>query len=156
MKRAKICVVLIWSLYIVGCSSAARFTDSGRDVGVSTGSVSKPSVSTGSAPGRALLTVEGMASYYSYGFDKKKTADGEIFNKNALTAAHREFPFGTLLRVTNLSNGKEVEVTVNDRGPFAKDRIIDLSEAAAKEIGMIQDGTAKVKIEVLKWGQTSK
>ena len=101
-----------------------------------------------------LLTIEGVASYYSYGFNGKKTASGEIFDKNAYTAAHREFPFGTLLRVTNLDNNKSVEVKVNDRGPFAKGRIIDLSEAAARAIGMIQTGTAEVKIEVLKWGKS--
>ena len=105
-----------------------------------------------SAYGKALLTVEGIASYYSIGFDGKKTANGEVFNKNAMTAAHREFPFGTILRVTNLSNGKSVQITVNDRGPVDKSRIIDLSEGAAGEIGMIQDGTTKVRIEVLKWG----
>ncbi len=136
------------SLYIVGCSATARFTSSGPAPGA---------VPSGSAPptrfsGRALLTEKGMASYYSTGFNGKRTASGEIFNKNAFTAAHREFPFGTLLRVTNLSNGESVDVVVNDRGPFKKGRIIDLSEAAARAIGMIQNGTAEVRIEVLKWG----
>ncbi len=98
------------------------------------------------------MTVIGVASYYAYEFEGRKTASGDTFNRRALTAAHREFPFGTLLRVTNLSNGKVVEVTVNDRGPVDKSRIIDLSEAAANEIGMVQGGTAKVRIEVLKWG----
>ena len=102
--------------------------------------------------GKVLLTVEGVASFYSYGFDGKKTASGEIFDKDAFTAAHREFPFGTILRVTNLANNKSVEVTVNDRGPFEKGRIIDLSEAAARAIGMIQTGTANVRLDVLKWG----
>ncbi|HUI31851.1 MAG TPA: septal ring lytic transglycosylase RlpA family protein [Candidatus Acidoferrales bacterium] len=142
-------------LYFVGCSAAARFTNTGKENGTSTENISK-STSTSIAPGKALLTVEGVASFYSYGFDKKKTASGEIFDKDGLTAAHREFPFGTILRVTNLTNGKDVTVTVNDRGPFDKSRIIDLSEGAAREIGMIQDGTTKVKIEVLKWGQSPK
>ena len=134
---------------LVGCSAAARFTSSGPSPAASGGS-SNPSPLPFN--GKVLLTVEGVASYYSQGFNGKETASGEIFNKNAFTAAHREFPFGTLLRVTNLSNGKSVEVTVNDRGPFKKDRIIDLSEAAARVIGMIQTGTAEVRIEVLKWG----
>ncbi len=73
-----------------------------------------------------------------------------------MTAAHREFPFGTILRVTNLSNDKSVEVVVNDRGPVDKSRIIDLSEAAARDIGMIEAGTAMVKIQVLKWGDSGK
>ncbi len=79
-----------------------------------------------------------------------------MFNKDALTAAHREFPFGTLLRVTNLDNNESVEVVVNDRGPFKKSRIIDLSEAAARDIGMIRNGTAMVRIQVLKWGTENK
>lgn len=155
MNRAIICVVIASAFYLIGCSAAARFTDTGRESGASTGNISRPNTAPSSF-GKSQLTVEGIASYYSLGFDKKKTASGEIFDKDALTAAHREFPFGTVLRVTNLSNGKNVMVTVNDRGPFDKSRIIDLSEAAAKEIGMIQDGTAKVRIEVLKWGQSSK
>jgi peptidoglycan lytic transglycosylase len=139
------------SLYLVGCSAAERFTGSGP-------SHANSSAESNSTPtrfsGKVLLTVEGVASYYSVGFDGKKTASGDIFDKDAFTAAHREFPFGTLLRVTNLANNKTVEVTVNDRGPFAKGRIIDLSEAAAKTIGMTQTGTANVRIDVLKWGST--
>lgn len=136
----------VLSVYMVGCSAAARFTSEG------------PSPFGSGVPastrysGTVLLTEEGTASYYSTGFNGKRTASGEIFNKNAYTAAHNTFPFGTLLRVTNLSNNESVEVTVNDRGPFAKGRIIDLSEAAARAIGMIQTGTAEVRIEVLKWG----
>jgi rare lipoprotein A (peptidoglycan hydrolase) len=155
VNRAISCVVLLSGFYLIGCSSAARFTDVGRE--------SRPAeerspntVSIPPASSKALLTVEGVASFYSYDFDKKKTASGEIFNKDGLTAAHREFPFGTILRVTNLSNGEQVVVTVNDRGPFNMSRIIDLSEGAARKIGMLQEGTAKVRIEVLKWGQSSK
>ncbi len=131
---------------MAGCSAAARFT---------TTETSSSSSASSSFNGEALLTVEGEASYYSTGFNGKRTASGEIFDKNALTAAHREFPFGTILRVTNLSNDKSVDVTVNDRGPFKKDRIIDLSEAAARDIGMIRKGTALVRIQVLKWGDNS-
>lgn len=145
--------MLAFSIYLVGCSAAERFTESGPSP-----SSSSESSNPGSTrfSGRVLLTVEGVASYYSYGFNGKKTASGEIFNKNDFTAAHREFPFGTILRVTNLNNGKSVEVTVNDRGPFAEGRIIDLSEAAARAIGMIQSGTAEVRIEVLKWGDNQR
>lgn len=138
---------IVWAVLaacFAGCSAAARFTNTG------TPSIDRSSVLPSSA--RALLTVDGIASYYSYGFEGRKTASGDIFDKKALTAAHREFPFGTLLRITNLSNGRSVEVTVNDRGPADKSRIIDLSEAAADEIGMVQGGTAKVRIDVLKWG----
>lgn len=155
MNRAKVLVILLSAFYLTGCSSAVRFTNTGGESGTSAGNDSRPAARSGTSSA-ALLTVEGMASYYSSDFDKKKTASGEIFDKNALTAAHREFPFGTVLRVTNLNNGRDVTVTVNDRGPFDKSRIIDLSEAAAREIGMIQDGTTKVRIEVVKWGQTAK
>jgi rare lipoprotein A len=155
VNKAAICVAIVSAFYLAGCSAAARFTDT--RTAPETSSVSAPSSnSIPPASSKALLTVEGIASYYSYGFDKKKTASGEIFDKDGLTAAHREFPFGTILRVTNLSNGEQVVVTVNDRGPFNMSRIIDLSEGAARKIGMLQDGTAKVRIEVLKWGKSAK
>jgi rare lipoprotein A len=94
-------------------------------------------------------TQTGMISYYGGKFHGRKTASGERFDKNAMTAAHRSLSFGTRLKVTNLDNGRSVEVTVNDRGPFAHGRILDLSEAAAKELGMIGKGTVKARIEVL-------
>lgn len=92
----------------------------------------------------------GRASYYSYEFNKRKTASGQIFNPEALTCAHRTFPFGTKLKVVNLYNGKGVTVVVNDRGPFTGGRIIDLSRLAAKRIDLLKSGTAKVSIEVIK------
>ncbi len=95
----------------------------------------------------------GYASYYGPKFHGRRTASGEIFNMYAYTAAHRYLPFGTIVRVTNLENGKSVIVRINDRGPFKAGRIIDLSYAAAKKIGMIKKGVVKVKIEVLKWGK---
>ena len=92
----------------------------------------------------------GTASYYSDKFDGGKTASGERFDQDGLTCAHGSLPFGCRIRVTNLRNNKAVEVKVNDRGGFAKHgRVIDLSKAAAKEIGMMGTGTAKVKVEVL-------
>ncbi len=92
---------------------------------------------------------EGIASWYGPGFHGKKTASGERFNQNALTAAHKLLPFGTKLRVTNLSNGREVVVRINDRGPFSSRRIIDLSKKAAEKLGMLRSGTAKVRIAAL-------
>lgn len=91
----------------------------------------------------------GVASYYSDEFHGKKTASGEIFNKWTFTCAHRTLPFGTKVKVVNLKNGKSVIVRVNDRGPFVKGRIIDLSFAAAKKIDMIKDGVVRVKIMVV-------
>ncbi len=149
MKTAYFIALAALSIYMVGCSATARFTATGP---MPEGSAPPSSITPGTFNGKPLLTVEGVASYYSTGFNGKLTASGQVFNKNAFTAAHREFPFGTLLRVTNLSNDESVEVVVNDRGPFEKGRILDLSEAAARAIGMIQSGTAMVKIQVLKWG----
>jgi len=101
-----------------------------------------------------LESAVGTASFYGYEFAGRKTASGEMFNPEALTAAHKYYPFGTTVRVINLKNQQSVIVRINDRGPFLKGRIIDLSRNAAEEIGMIADGTARVKIEVLEWGNS--
>jgi rare lipoprotein A len=93
--------------------------------------------------------MSGMASYYGLGFHGKKTASGERFNMYKLTAAHKSLPFGTRVRVTNLDNNKSVIVRINDRGPYAKGRIIDLSLAAARDIGMVKSGTARVRLEII-------
>ena len=89
---------------------------------------------------------EGKASWYGPGFYGRKTASGERFQKDKLTCAHRSLPFGTLLQVTNLQNGKKINVTVNDRGPFIYTRILDLSYAAAKELDIIHPGEAKLEV----------
>lgn len=91
----------------------------------------------------------GSASWYGPGFHGKKTSNGEIYNMNALTAAHKTLPLGTQVRVTNTSNGKSVVVRVNDRGPFHGDRVIDLSKGAAAQLGFVNNGKANVKIETL-------
>jgi rare lipoprotein A len=88
----------------------------------------------------------GYASWYD---EPQMTASGERFDKHKLTAAHRTLPMGTMVRVTNTHNGKSVVVRINDRGPYSKKRIIDLSEAAARELGMIDAGVAPVQLEVL-------
>jgi len=89
----------------------------------------------------------GQASWYGPALNGKETASGETFDQNGLTAAHPTLPMGTKAVVTNLETGKSVEVTINDRGPYAKGRKIDLSRAAARQIGMSKKGVAKVKIE---------
>ena len=90
----------------------------------------------------------GIASWYGPGFHGKRTANGEIYNMYKLTAAHKTLPLNTYVKVINLENGKSVIVKVNDRGPFVEGRIIDLSYAAAKRLGMLKRGTAKVKLVV--------
>jgi rare lipoprotein A (peptidoglycan hydrolase) len=94
-------------------------------------------------------TLQGVASWYGYPHHGRLTASGRRFNMYELSAAHRTLPLGTRLRVTNLSNGRAVTVTITDRGPFVKRRVIDLSYAAAREIGMIGRGTAPVQLEIL-------
>ena len=91
----------------------------------------------------------GTASWYGPGFHGKKTSNGERYDQNAMTAANKLLPFGTRLQVTNLNNGRSVVVRINDRGPFVGTRIIDLSKAAARELGMIQKGTARVQLLAL-------
>ena len=99
---------------------------------------------------RTGVTIErGMASWYGPGFDGRRTASGERYDMHALTAAHPTLPFDTLVEVRNVENGKSVRVRINDRGPFLKNRIIDLSKGAAKAIGMLGPGTALVELVAL-------
>lgn len=152
-------VVALVCAILLSCQPSPRFVKSG-----STGNTARPEERTEPkgdsvvaatvrpSTGKALLTLEGLASYYAHGFHGKLTSNGETFDMNALTAAHRTLPFGTRILVTNLSNNKTVTVRVNDRGPFIDGRIIDLSMGAAKVIDLIQTGTAKVRLEVMQWG----
>lgn len=96
------------------------------------------------------VTQTGKASYYSSKFNGRKTASGETFRNSKKIAAHRTLPFGTKVKVTNLSNGRSVKVRIADRGPFVSGRIIDLSRKAAKKIGLTDQGVGTVKIEYKK------
>jgi rare lipoprotein A len=130
------------------CGTAPRFTSERH---------AEPSVRSNpgtpaTSPSRPS-TAEGIASYYADDFHGKKTANGEIYDMHALTAAHRSYPFHTKMRVTNLDNGNSVIVRVNDRGPFKLERITDLSLGAAKRLDMMKSGTAKVRLDVLEWGK---
>jgi rare lipoprotein A len=89
---------------------------------------------------------EGLASFYGQGFDGRKTANGEIFDKEDFTAAHRKLKFGACVRVESIFNGRSVKVRVNDRGPYSGNRIIDVSEAAARQLGMIERGVTRVRL----------
>jgi rare lipoprotein A len=93
---------------------------------------------------------EGVANFYSDRFEGKKTASGELYDKNALTAAHKKLPYGTKVKVTNVANGKSVVVTVNDRMASSNSAVIDVTRRAAEELGFIDAGRAKVTIEVQK------
>ena len=103
-----------------------------------------------SPPAPVGWTETGIASWYGIPFDGRRTSSGEIFDMHALTAAHRTLPFNTWLEVTDLQSGKQVEVRINDRGPFVDGRIIDLSMGAADQLGIIRAGLAKVRLKVIK------
>ena len=92
-------------------------------------------------------TEEGIASYYADKYEGRPTASGETFRQDLLTAAHKTLPFGTMVTVTNLKNGKKIRVRINDRGPFVAGRIIDLTSRGARELDFIRDGIVNVKIE---------
>jgi rare lipoprotein A len=100
-------------------------------------------------PARVGNVEEGVASWYGYPYHGRRTSNGEIYDMDQLTAAHQSLPFDTWVRVTNLENGRGVDVRINDRGPFLKNRVIDLSRAAAQSIGMIGPGTARVRVEIV-------
>ncbi len=118
-------------IFLVGCSHRAAH------------------VNTPLAPARLGTAETGLASWYGFPYHGRRAASGEIYDMEQLTAAHRTLPFQTWVEVTNLSNGKQVDVRINDRGPFAKGRILDLSQAAARDIDMLRAGTARVRLKVI-------
>ena len=118
-------------LFVAGCSHRAAH------------------VNTPLAPARLGTTETGVASWYGFPYHGRRAASGEVYDMEQLTAAHRSLPFQTWVEVTNLSNGKQVDVRINDRGPFAKGRILDLSQAAARDIDMLRAGTARVRLKVI-------
>jgi rare lipoprotein A len=131
-----------------GCSTrAARPMPSPRPetpTSVSRPRPGMPDEASGKAP--RMYLGEGLASYYGPGLHGRRTASGERFDQNALTAAHRTARFGSCLRVVNMENGKSVEVRVNDRGPFKAERIIDVSLGAARKLQMVDKGLARVRL----------
>jgi rare lipoprotein A len=136
------------AVLIAACASA---------LGLAACTGSSPRFSPSAAPhmqvgGSYSALEEGVASYYADEFNGRKTSNGEVFDMDSLTAAHRSLPFDSMVKVTNLNNGRSVTVRINDRGPFVEGRIIDLSRAGAKAIGMIGTGTAPVRLEVVEFG----
>jgi rare lipoprotein A len=131
--------LILYSCFCFSCAADNRFSHLVR-----ADSIDNPNTY------REGQTLTGMSSYYGRDFHGRPTASGEIYNMYALTAAHKALPFGTVLLVKNTRNAKTVQVKVNDRGPFVKDRILDLSYAAADKIDMIQSGIAPVEITILK------
>jgi rare lipoprotein A len=136
-------VVLLYALVISGCNADLSEQNQG----------SKSKVESGSASSKPVKKQVGEASWYGPGFHGKETASGKTYNQKELTAAHPTLPMGTKAKVTNLDNNKKVEVIINDRGPYANGRVIDLSGAAANKIGMKKEGAVQVKIETKPTGK---
>lgn len=150
---------LLFFIHLTGCQTSANYT-SIQAAAPAVKSVSPESsnlqalrdslaqaAEAKKAHGKLFMITEGNASYYAHRFHGRLTANGERFNMHELTAAHKSLPFGSMVRVTNLANGKKVLVRINDRGPYIKGRIIDLSLEAAKEIGLLKKGVTNVRIE---------
>jgi rare lipoprotein A len=119
--------------------------------------VSPPPPVTAAPPAAArepYFTQTGMASFYGAAHDGRTRADGGTFDRHDFTAAHRTLAFGTVVRVTNLDNGRSIKVEINDRGPHVKGRIIDLSSAAARALGMTHDGVTRVRVEAFRQDQS--
>lgn len=141
MKRSIKYFLISAVLFFYACSSSIRYTSTEKN-------------EINRSESKYLTESQtGVASYYADEFNGKKTASGEIYNMNKLTAAHPSYPFGTIVKVTNLKNGKIVVVRINDRMPDFKNRIIDLSYEAAKQINMINEGIQEVELEVIEWGE---
>ena len=124
-------ILFLFSVFLNSCSSVIRFGYKSSNEPTPQGKF------------------RGWASYYADDFHGKKTANGEIFDMNQLSAAHRSLPFGTKLKVVNLKNRKSIIVRINDRGPFNYDRMIDLSKKAAEMLGFINQGIAEVECEIV-------
>ncbi len=139
----KACFIIFFTLAIMSCSSVVRFSSSTDASGEG---------KTGSKTGETLpagTVLMGKASYYGNEFHGRTTANGEIYDMYKISAAHKTLAFGTMVKVRNLNNNKEIVVRINDRGPFVSGRIIDLSLAAAKELDMLRDGVVDVELVIL-------
>ena len=136
--------ILIFAMFIVSCGSSIAYGDYVDTTGWSRKQIESIK--------KHPQTQIGIASYYGKKFHKKRTANGEIFNMYKVSAAHKSYPLGTKVRVTNLENGKSIKLVINDRGPFVKGRIIDLSYKAARKLDFVNQGTTKVRINVIRLG----
>ncbi len=147
MRKLKIAIIIVLTGTGVG------FIGFGDTAAIETGGVAKITISRDAEPNLTSVSINQLgvmtASWYGPHFHGKETANGELYNQMALTAAHKSLPFGTILQVTNLKNGKSVVVRINDRGPYIDGRDLDLSKGTATALGMLGRGVIKVKVEEL-------
>ena len=136
-------------IFFLSCSASPRYQSGGKSVPSVT---KKQKNKKKSSFNKSKKVYRGISSYYGPNFHGKLTANGEIFDQWGVSAAHKEFPFNTIVRVTNENNGKSLLIRINDRGPYVGNRILDCSFGAAKKLGFASAGTATVKIEVIEWG----
>ncbi len=153
MIKLRLFLIINILIFTAACSSVPRFTSVELDKNTDENILEDISYYE-NLP--SLETTYGTASYYADKYHGKITYSGEIFDMHKISAAHKSYPMNTIVRVTNLKNNKTIILRINDRMPQFKDRIIDLSYAAAKELDFIQEGLTQVKIEVLKWGEGKK
>lgn len=161
MVLPRLCVALLVSVLVTACAETTLIVHSAKEISRKDDSGAKSSghykvgtpyqiAGTWYYPAEDLQYVEtGIASWYGPQFHGKQTANGEIFDMNALSAAHRTLPMPSVVRVVNLENGRSLIVRVNDRGPFARGRIIDMSRRAAQILGFQRNGTARVRVEIV-------
>jgi rare lipoprotein A len=154
----KITIYMLGTLMFIlmnGCTPYAKFTSEKNTLETATPKINILELPNNNIQETQNLNTDedvisvGRASYYSNKFQNRKTANGEKYDKNELTAAHRSLPFGSLIQVTNLKNNKSVVVRINDRGPHLKKRLLDLSRAAAEELDMIRSGVVEVEVCLL-------
>ncbi|WP_276358910.1 septal ring lytic transglycosylase RlpA family protein [Daejeonella sp. H1SJ63] len=136
-------LIFILFSFILMASASAQKADLQKD------SIQINTIQTDSIQTDSIRIVRGKATYYASKFHGRRTTSGEIFSNNKMTAAHLTLPFGTMVRVTNIDNGRTIDVRVNDRGPHNKSFIIDISQAAAKEIGIYSRGVGNVEIRYI-------
>ena len=137
MKKITLFTILLFTIF--SCSS------------ISPSNLNYFSKKTGGNVQNTREQMDGIASWYGPNFHNKKTANGEIYNQNAYTVAHRILPLGSIIKITNLENSKKIYARVNDRGPYKKKRIVDVSKKIATELGFIDKGTARVKLDIISY-----
>tara|TARA_A100001234_G_scaffold220183_1_gene232592 strand:+ start:603 stop:1091 length:489 start_codon:yes stop_codon:yes gene_type:complete len=151
MKSKVLIYTIIISSTFFNCSNAPRYYKSDTiNANKTSKKVSKSGKENKSKGHRKII--KGISSFYAEDFHGKLTANGEVYDMYGLTAAHKTMPLNTICRVTNLENNKSLILRINDRGPYIKGRILDCSYGAAKKLDFINQGTTKVKIEVIEWG----